>query len=109
MPPRGKVERTTFLPQRLRTEMDDVASGSGTEAGQRDRTRLTQRRRPSVRKAERAAARAAKAARKAVEQAGLSLDQVDLIIVATATPDLTFPATATRWLPTSLRSWLSGG
>lgn len=35
------------------------------------------------------------AARKAVEQAGLSLDQVDLIIVATATPDLTFPATAT--------------
>ncbi|HBU63470.1 MAG TPA: 3-oxoacyl-ACP synthase, partial [Oceanicaulis sp.] len=35
------------------------------------------------------------AARKAVDQAGLSLDQVDLIIVATATPDLTFPATAT--------------
>lgn len=36
------------------------------------------------------------AARAALAAAGLGADQVDLIIVATATPDLTFPATATK-------------
>ena len=37
----------------------------------------------------------AKAARKALDAAGLTPDDIDLIIVATATPDYTFPATAT--------------
>jgi 3-oxoacyl-[acyl-carrier-protein] synthase-3 len=36
------------------------------------------------------------AARGALAAAGAGADEVDLIIVATATPDLTFPATATR-------------
>jgi 3-oxoacyl-[acyl-carrier-protein] synthase III len=36
------------------------------------------------------------AARAALANAKISADQVDLIIVATATPDLTFPATATK-------------
>lgn len=35
------------------------------------------------------------AARRALEHAGVSVDEVDLIILATATPDNTFPATAT--------------
>ena len=35
------------------------------------------------------------AARKALDAAGLSPDDIDLIVVATATPDCTFPATAT--------------
>lgn len=35
------------------------------------------------------------AARKALESAGLAADDIDLIIVATATPDQTFPACAT--------------
>ena len=35
------------------------------------------------------------AARRALEHAGISADEVDLIILATATPDNTFPATAT--------------
>lgn len=35
------------------------------------------------------------AARAALEHAGLEADAVDLIIVATSTPDMTFPATAT--------------
>ena len=35
------------------------------------------------------------AARKALKAAGCSADDIDLIIVATATPDYTFPATAT--------------
>ncbi len=36
------------------------------------------------------------AAQKALAAAGVSADDVDLIVVATATPDETFPATATR-------------
>lgn len=39
---------------------------------------------------------AIEAARKALAQAGRGAQDVDLIIVATATPDLTFPATASR-------------
>jgi 3-oxoacyl-[acyl-carrier-protein] synthase III len=38
---------------------------------------------------------AADAARKALTAAGMAADEIDLIIVATATPDQTFPATAT--------------
>ncbi|MEA3186228.1 MAG: 3-oxoacyl-[acyl-carrier-protein] synthase [Chthoniobacter sp.] len=37
---------------------------------------------------------ATKAAQNAIEQAGISPDEIDLILVATATPDMFFPATA---------------
>jgi 3-oxoacyl-[acyl-carrier-protein] synthase-3 len=37
---------------------------------------------------------AAAAGRKAMENAGVTIDEIDLIIVATTTPDMTFPATA---------------
>jgi len=37
---------------------------------------------------------AAKAARRAMEKAGIAADQIELIIVATITPDMLFPATA---------------
>jgi 3-oxoacyl-[acyl-carrier-protein] synthase-3 len=37
---------------------------------------------------------AAKAAQRAMDKAGLTADQIDLIIVATITPDMLFPATA---------------
>jgi 3-oxoacyl-[acyl-carrier-protein] synthase-3 len=37
---------------------------------------------------------AAAAGRKAMENAGLAIDDIDLIVVATTTPDMTFPATA---------------
>ena len=37
---------------------------------------------------------AVKAAHKAIEDAGMSADAIDLIIVATATPDMFFPSTA---------------
>ena len=36
------------------------------------------------------------AARRALERSGLEIDELDLIVVATTTPDETFPATATR-------------
>jgi 3-oxoacyl-[acyl-carrier-protein] synthase III len=39
---------------------------------------------------------ATQAARQALDQAGVSADAIDLIVLATATPDQTFPATATR-------------
>ena len=39
---------------------------------------------------------AADAARKALESAGISASDIDLIVLATATPDHTFPATATQ-------------
>lgn len=39
---------------------------------------------------------ACEAAKKAMEHAGVTSDDIDLIIVATATPDNTFPATATK-------------
>lgn len=38
---------------------------------------------------------AAAAGRKAMENAGIGIEDIDLIIVATTTPDMTFPATAT--------------
>ncbi len=37
---------------------------------------------------------ATKAAQKAIEQAGISPEEIDLILVATATPDMFFPSTA---------------
>src|SRR5437762_12143557 len=37
---------------------------------------------------------ATKAALKAIEQAKMSSDEIDLLLVATATPDMVFPATA---------------
>ena len=39
---------------------------------------------------------AADAARKALESAGIEASEIDLIVLATATPDHTFPATATQ-------------
>ncbi|HET9429070.1 MAG TPA: beta-ketoacyl-ACP synthase III [Allosphingosinicella sp.] len=39
---------------------------------------------------------ATEAARKAIEAAGIRADQIGLIVLATATPDQTFPASATR-------------
>ncbi len=39
---------------------------------------------------------AEKAAKKALANAGMSVNEIDLILVATTTPDLTFPSTAVR-------------
>ncbi len=39
---------------------------------------------------------ATRAARNAMDHAGVAADDIDLIVLATATPDLTFPATATQ-------------
>ena len=39
------------------------------------------------------------AGRAALENAGMTADQIDAVIVATSTPDLTFPSVATMVLP----------
>ena len=58
----------------------------------RERTGITQR--YIAEAGQTASELGANAARRALEAAHISVDQVDLIIVATSTPDMTFPSTA---------------
>ena len=48
------------------------------------------------------------AARAALEAAGIGADEIDLIIVATSTPDMIFPSTATLLQQKLGRAWLCG-
>ena len=59
----------------------------------RERTGITQR--YIAGEGETTSTLATAAARKALEDAGLTIGDIDLIVLATATPDKTFPATAT--------------
>ena len=59
----------------------------------RERTGITQR--YLAGEGETTATLATEAARRALDDAGLGIGDIDLIVLATATPDLTFPATAT--------------
>jgi 3-oxoacyl-[acyl-carrier-protein] synthase-3 len=82
-----------YLPDRIVTN-DELAKVVDTsDAWITDRTGIRQRHRaaPDQPVSDLAVA----AARRALEAAGRTPDDVDLIIVATTTPDLTFPATAT--------------
>ncbi|TIX51868.1 beta-ketoacyl-ACP synthase III [Alteraurantiacibacter aquimixticola] len=59
----------------------------------RERTGITQR--YIAGEGETTATLATEAARRALEDAGMTIGEIDLIVLATATPDVTFPATAT--------------
>ena len=59
----------------------------------RERTGITQR--YLAGEGETTGTLATEAARKALADAGMTIDEIDLIVLATATPDNTFPATAT--------------
>jgi 3-oxoacyl-[acyl-carrier-protein] synthase-3 len=59
----------------------------------RERTGITQR--YFAGPGETTATLATQAARRALDDAGLTIADIDLIVLATATPDMTFPATAT--------------
>jgi 3-oxoacyl-[acyl-carrier-protein] synthase-3 len=81
-----------YLPDRIVTN-DDLAKVVDTnDAWIRERTGIRQRRRAA--EDQPTSDLAAEAARRALEAAGRKPSDVDLIIVATTTPDQTFPATA---------------
>lgn len=83
-----------YLPRTVVTN-DDLAQKIDTsDEWIRTRTGITQRH--IVSGDETTASMAAEAARQALEQAGVSADEVDAILVATSTPDQVFPAVATQ-------------
>lgn len=81
-----------YLPDEIVTN-DDLAKVVDTsDAWIQERTGIQMRRRAGPDQA--VSDLAVAAARQALSAAGRTVDEVDLIIVATTTPDLTFPATA---------------
>lgn len=83
----------SYLPAKILTN-DDLAKVVDTsDEWIRQRTGIVQRH--VAADGENTSDLAVSAARSAMQDAGLRIDDIDLIIVATATPDETFPATAT--------------
>jgi 3-oxoacyl-[acyl-carrier-protein] synthase III len=85
-----------YLPERALSN-DELAREHGldtTDAWVVERTGI--RRRHIAAPGETASSMGAAAARQALERAGLPAEAVDLVVVATATPDSAFPATAVR-------------
>jgi 3-oxoacyl-[acyl-carrier-protein] synthase-3 len=82
-----------YLPEKILTNAGMEAIVETSDAWIRERTGIEQRH--IAADGELTSDLGAEAARMALENAGIEADAVDLIVVATATPDLTFPATAT--------------
>lgn len=85
-----------YLPPQILTN-DALAAKFGldtTDAWIRERSGITQRHLAGA--DETCASLGAEAARRALEAAGAGVDEVDAVIVATATPDHAFPSTAVR-------------
>jgi len=90
---RAVVEGTgCFLPQRVVTNFDLEKTLDTSDEWIRTRTGIQERR--IAAKDECASVLGARAARFALEQAGRKPGEIDLVIVATSTPDILFPATA---------------
>ncbi|MFP3942413.1 MAG: beta-ketoacyl-ACP synthase III [Alphaproteobacteria bacterium] len=82
----------TYLPERVVTNHDLAKMVETSDEWIVTRTGISERR--IAADDESTSAMGVAAARRALEQARVTPDDVDLIITATATPDLTFPATA---------------
>ena len=82
------------LPRRLVTNAELAKSLDTSDEWIRERTGITGR--YIAGEGETTATLATDAARAALADAGIMMDEVDLIVLATATPDQTFPATATK-------------
>jgi 3-oxoacyl-[acyl-carrier-protein] synthase-3 len=82
----------SYLPDRVLTNADLEAMVDTTDEWITTRTGIKERR--IAADGESTSDMAAAAARRALERAGVSPEAVDLIIVATITPDMPFPATA---------------
>lgn len=83
-----------YLPQRVVTNEELAATVETSDAWIASRTGIRQRHIAAA--GETTSDMAAAAARKAMDRAHVAASEIDLIVVATATPDQTFPATATR-------------
>jgi 3-oxoacyl-[acyl-carrier-protein] synthase-3 len=81
-----------YLPERVVTNADLAAMVDTSDEWIQERTGIRERRQADPDQP--TSDLAAEAARRALQAAGRSADEVDLIIVATTTPDQTFPATA---------------
>jgi 3-oxoacyl-[acyl-carrier-protein] synthase-3 len=83
----------SYLPDRILSN-DEISSMVDTsDSWIRERTGIRQRH--IAAEGETTCDLAEMASRRAIEQAGLTPDDIDLIIVGTTTPDFTFPSTAT--------------
>jgi len=82
-----------YLPERVVTNAELARQVDTSDEWIRQRTGIQERRIAAP--GEKTSDLGTAAARFALERAGIAVDQLDLIIVATATPDETFPATAT--------------
>ncbi|WP_162630697.1 beta-ketoacyl-ACP synthase III [Paracoccus endophyticus] len=92
---RRSVIRSTghYLPERVVENSHFEQTLDTTDAWIRDRTGIE--RRHFAAEGERTSDLAIKAARAALDRAGLAANDIDAIVVATSTPDLTFPSVAT--------------
>ncbi|KAA5804729.1 ketoacyl-ACP synthase III [Alkalicaulis satelles] len=82
-----------YLPEKVLTNAAMEAIVETSDAWIRERTGISQRH--IAADGQYTSDLGVEASRRALDHAGLGPDDIDLIIVATATPDLTFPATAT--------------
>ncbi len=82
------------LPAQIMTNADLAARVDTSDEWIVERTGIRQRH--IAGEGESTSTLAAEAARRALEAAGMRSDEIDLIVLATATPDHTFPATATQ-------------
>ncbi len=83
----------SFLPARVLTNEEMSSMVDTSDQWIRDRTGIRQRH--IAGEGETTSDLAEAASRKALEHAGLDVSDIDLIIMATTTPDFTFPSTAT--------------
>src|SRR5437763_15056425 len=82
----------SYVPEKILTNADLSRMINTSDEWITTRTGIKERR--IAAKGEDTSDMAAKAALKAIEQAKISAKEIDLIMVATATPDMLFPATA---------------
>ncbi len=83
----------SFLPQRVMTNLEMSEIVETSDAWIQERTGI--RERHIADEGQFTSDLGYEAALKALQDAGMTADDIDLIVVATSTPDLTFPATAT--------------
>jgi 3-oxoacyl-[acyl-carrier-protein] synthase III len=82
----------SYLPERIVTNTEFAARLDTTDAWIRERTGIE--RRHIAEKSQGSSDLALEASKRALQAAGISADQLDLIVVGTSTPDYVFPSTA---------------